>query len=181
MKLLTAQIEWDGYRVISLPVDFVLPVYPLMDWPHGRKALAMHDLWSTLRVTAAAGVLWMDNDVAADPDDLEAMSKAVEAEPHAMHTGWVKLWPASTGRPDWMWSHRAGELAKPIAHQGAYEDVAYIATGFLWTPRRLLDLACPQLRQLRWEQVDVFLSEIALGYGIPIRTVAGCYPKHLHF
>lgn len=141
----------------------------------------MSDLWQSVRADRPPGVLWVDPDIAFDPDDLDAMSSAVAIEPRSMHTGWVKLWPASTGRPDWIWSHRGGELGNPVAHQGELERVAYVATGFLFTPAELLDLAAAELHLLRWEQVDVYLSEVALRHAIPIETVPGCYPKHLHF
>lgn len=181
MRIVTAQIEWQGYRVKSIPVDYVLPVAPLDNWPHGRKALAMRDLWSKLRDAGTAGVLWLDPDVAADLDDLAAMQAAVDALPGAMHTGWVKLWPASTGRPEWIWSHRAGSFGFPVAHQGEFTTVAYIATGFLWTPAELLELAWPTMLHWRWEQVDVLLSELALAHDIGIYAAPGCNPKHLHF
>lgn len=181
MKLTTAQIEWDGFRVIGIPVDHVLHVTPEPNYPAGRKALHMSELWERVRTYPTPGILWIDPDIAADPDDLAAMAEAVEASPEDMHTGLVKLWPASTGWDHWIWSHRGGTLGQPAATQEVHPMVAYIATGFLWTPSRLLDLVFPRIKHGLFHEVDVALSEAALQAGIPARTVLGCQPKHLHF
>lgn len=181
MRLFTAQVMWANYRVISIPVDAIMDVWPESDYPHGRKAFHMCELWNGVRTYNYPGVLWMDPDVAADPDDLGAMQLAVQAAPEAMHTGLVKLWPESTGRPDWIWSHRGGTLGQPAATQEDLHQVAYVSTGFLWTPAVLLDLTLPGLAGAQWAEVDVALSERALLAGIPAWTVAGCQPKHLHF
>lgn len=98
-----------------------------------------------------------------------------------MHTGLVKLWPESTGRPDWIWSHRGGTLGSPVASQDESAPVSYVSTGFLFTPARLLDLAVSVMPFWQWAEVDVGLSEIALRAGIPAAVVPGCQPKHLHF
>lgn len=181
MKYITAQIEWQGHRIKSIPIDYVLHIRPAIGYDHGRKALHMAQLWARVRPLGCQGVLWLDPDVAADPDDLGAMLTAVRARPGDMHTGLVKLWPASTGRPEWMWSHRPGKLGFPVATQDEAAQVAYVATGFLWTPARLLDVALPVMAGWQWIEVDVGLSELALRHGIPAHTVPGCRPKHLHF
>jgi hypothetical protein len=141
----------------------------------------MSDLWRSVRQTGLQGMIWMDNDVAADPDDLAAMVEAVSQLPQDVHTAVVKAWPGSTSRPDWFWSHRPGTLGWPVASQDEYAPVAYVSTCMLWTPSRLLDLALPAMESWRWEQVDVGLSELALRHDITARAVHGCRPKHLHF
>lgn len=181
MNIRLAQIEWQGQRVNSLTPDYILPVIPLDNWPHGRKALHMSDLWASLAGEQLAGMVWMDNDVAADPDDWQALTEAIRAEPAALHTAVVKAWPGSTSRPDWFWSHRPGTLGYPVASQDEYAPVAYVSTCLLWTPARLLDLAQPVMSCWRWEQVDVGLSELALRHDIPARACHDCRPKHLHF
>lgn len=141
----------------------------------------MCELWLSAELAGAAGVLWLDPDVAADPDDLAVMTDAIEARPADMHTGLVKLWPQSTGWPHWIWSHRGGTIGSPAASQDDTAPVTYIATGFLWTPARLLDLAFPPGQSWQWHEVDVGLSELALAHGIAAHAVPGCRPKHLHF
>lgn len=177
----TAQVKWCNYRVNSIPADAIMDVWPEPNYPHGRKALHMSQLWNGIRANGIPGVLWLDPDIAADPDDLAAMTSAIDAAPAEMHTGLIKLWPESTGRDHWIWSHRGGTLGKPAATQEVIRTVAYVSTGFLWTPARLLDLAFPSIEGCQWDQVDVALSEYALTHGIPARTVPECRPKHLHF
>jgi hypothetical protein len=181
MRLPIAQIQWKGFRVNSLAPDYVLDIWPEPGWDHGRKAREMSDLWTGQLAGRAHGVLWMDPDIAADPDDLAAMQQAVSGSTGAMLTGLVKLWPQSTSRHDWIWSHRGGTIGFPAATQDETAPVSYISLGFLWTPSRLLDLAFPAGRNWRWEQVDVGLSELALSHGIPAATVPECRPKHLHY
>lgn len=177
----SAQVQWCNYRVISIPVNYIMDVWPEPDYPHGRKAFHMGELWRKLPELAIPGVLWLDPDVAADPDDLAAMTQAIIGSPEDMHTGLVKLWPESTGRDTWIWSHRGGTLGAPVATQEVTPIVSYVSTGFLWTPARLLDIVFPGMMPAQWDQVDVGLSEAALMAGIPARTVPGCQPKHLHF
>lgn len=141
----------------------------------------MSRIWRRVRHTGVTGILWLDPDIAADPDDLAAMNAAVLEHPADLLTGAVKLWPESTGRPDWIWSHRGGTLGFPVATQEETAPVAYVAQGFLYTPARLLDLVFPAHEGAQWAEVDVLLSEYALSNGIPARLVAGCRPKHLHF
>lgn len=181
MRIVIAQIMWRNFRVNSLAVDHVLDIQPVEGYPHGRKALAMSDLWRTYVHNRPAGLLWLDPDVAADPDDLAAMTDAIEAAPAAVHTGLVKLWPRSTSRDAWIWSHRGGSLGSPAATQIEDVPIAYVSTCFLWTPAQLLDLAFPAGASWQWDQVDVGLSELALTHGIPLYGVAGCRPKHLHY
>ena len=181
MGLFLAQYEWQGYRVKGLIPDLVIPLKPLPDWPQGRKGQATADAWADHRSITPAGLLVMDNDIAADPGDLAAMLEAVDQRPDAVHVGLVKLWPASTGRPDWIWSHRGGTLGSPIPHRVWLNPIAYFATGFTWLPSRLLDLASPQLRECTFPEFDVCLSEVALRHGIRTHSVPACFPKHLHF
>lgn len=181
MNLYTAQVKWAGYRVDSITVDTEMDVWPTPEYPHGQKALHMNNTWERMREYRIPGILWLDPDVAADPDDLAAMQQAVEMAPACMHTGLVKLWPESTQLDHWIWSHRLGTLGQPIATQLVTDVVAYVSTGFLWTPAELLDLVFPLIRDAQWAEVDVALSEHALQAGIIARTVTGCQPKHLHF
>lgn len=144
-------------------------------------AKGMSDLALLLHHSGAPGVLWLDCDVAADPDDYEAMAAVVQVLPEDVHTGMVKLWPTSTSRDTWIWSHRGGTLGAPAATQDESTPVAYVSTNFLWIPARLLSLAFPAGASWQWTEIDVQLSEIALRNEIPAHAVLACRPKHLHF
>lgn len=181
MFLTAAQFSWCNFRVESIPPDYVLPIWPTEQYPNGQKAALLSDLWAMRRSFGDPGLLVFDPDVAADPDDLDAMGEAVYDTPADVHTGMVKLWAHSTGRDDWIWSHRGGTIGAPIASQDEAAPVSYFATGFLWLPERLLDLAFPVFRWWTWLELDVRLPELAMEAGIPAHVVSGCRPKHLHF
>jgi hypothetical protein len=176
-----AQSMWCDYRVISLAPDYIIDVWPEKGWEHGREAAGIGRAWELARQTAAAGLLLLGCDVAADPDDHLAMATAIDAEPGDVHTGLVKLWPESTGRQDWIWSHRGGNLGNPAATQDDTAPACYFSLGFTWLPGRLLDLASPQIGSWRWGETDVRLSELAIASGIAVHLVPSCRPKHLHF
>lgn len=127
------------------------------------------------------GVLLLGCDVAADPDDYEAIDAAQWLRQGLVLTGLVKLWPASTGRPEWMWSHRGGKLGHPEAGQLDIIFPRYFSLGFVFIPRILMDLAFPEHANWQWGEMDVGLSELAMRNGIPARVVYGATPKHLHF
>lgn len=175
------QSEWCGYRVISLAADYVIHIAPEPGYEHGREMAGVARVWEHADRQGAIGLLLLGCDVAADPDDLEAMNAAVLEHPADLHTGMVKLWPESTSRDDWMWSHRGGTLGSPAATQDETAPVAYVSLGFLWTPARLLDLAAPVMSGWQWGNADVRLSELALEHGIAAHSVPHCRPKHLHF
>lgn len=181
MRIPICQTVWRNFRIVSLPVDYLLDVHPRPGFPYGLKGRDFSALWRDLPEARPAGLLLLDPDVAADPDDLAAMTAAVLEAPQLLHTGAVKLWPVSTGLDDWIWSHRGGTLGWPAATQQEDVPIAYVATDMLWAPARLLDLVAEAGSDWTVFQFDVGLSEIALAHGIEARLVPGCRPKHLHF
>jgi hypothetical protein len=179
--LTVCQSMWCNYRVISLQADYVIDIRPEENWPTGREAAGIGLAWSMARAEGRPGLLLLGCDVAADLDDLDAMAEAAGQLPEDLHTGMVKLWPESTARKDWMWSHRGGTLGQPAATQDGSAPVSYVSLGFLWVPGRLLDLASPTIASWRHGEADVRLSELALTHGVPAHAVQACRPKHLHF
>lgn len=175
------QTEWQGYRINSLTPAHILRVIPEPGFPDGRRSQLTADLWASHGAGHWAGMLWLDCDVAADPDDLAAMAEAVKADPEQVYTGMIKLWPRSTGAAAWFWSHRAGPPSAPICTQAEVEDATNFALGFLWTPARLMNLALPWLRSWRYREIDCGLSELAWRHDIRARAVLDCRPKHLHY
>lgn len=181
MKIPIAQSQWCGYRVISLAANHIIDVWPSPEYPKGNEAGKIAECWESNRDSGYPGLLLLGCDVAADPDDLAAMVASVAQLPADLHTGMVKLWPASTGRQTWMWSHRTGTLGEPAVITDERAQPTYVSLGFLWCPARLLNLAAPIMG--RWEhgEADVRLSEVAIRAGIPAHAVADCRPKHLHY
>lgn len=181
MKLTIVQSQWNGFRIDGLTPDHVLDVRPEPGFERGREAKLLSDLWLGVRDSGIEGLLLLGCDVAADPGDYELMQRAVTYQPRRVHTGLVKLWPASTGRSEWMWSHRGGTMGNPEAGQGDIRPVVYFSLGFLWVPRALLDVAFPAYQGWRWGQMDTGLSELAFHHRINVQLVAGCEPRHMHF
>lgn len=181
MEFPIIQSVWQGFAIDSLPVTHRLDIKPEEGFPQGREAYLLSEKWKDIRGHDIAGVLLLGCDVAADPDDYQAMKASVLGAPTSVHTGLVKLWPASTGRLEWMWSHRGGSLGAPEAGQLDIIHPAYFSLGFVFIPRMLMDLAFPDNAGWKWGQMDVGLSEIALRHHIPIKVVYDAQPKHLHF
>lgn len=181
MYIPVAQIEWQGERAKGVTPDFILPVIPEPEYEHGRKGLLSSALWLNHTDAAWPGIIWVDPDVAADPGDLEAMLTAAAELPQDVHTGLVKLWPASTGLRTWIWSHRGGTLGNPVATQDPAVPIAYVSTCFLYVPARLMKRVAADMASWPWFGFDVRLSEAALRAGVPMHAVAACQPKHLHF
>lgn len=181
MKMPIAQSQWCGYRVISLAANHIIDVWPTPDKPKGNEAEKIAECWKANSDSGYPGLLLLGCDIAADPDDLAAMAASVAQLPADLHTGMVKLWPASTSRDTWMWSHRTGSLGQPAVITDERAQPTYVSLGFLWVPARLLDLAAPVMGRWQHGDTDVQLSEVAIRAGIPAHAVPDCRPKHLHF
>lgn len=175
------QAAWHGYRINSIPVDQVINVGSPPEFPDNHRAILMADAWQVLRKKGCDGIWWLTCDVALDPDDQIAMIKSINQRPEHVWTGMVKLWPQSTGRDTWMWSHRGGSMGNPVATQDETAPVTYFSIDCVWTPAALLDLAMAQIEEWPWNHIDVKLSELAIYHRIPVHLVHGCRPKHLHF
>lgn len=181
MRMPIAQIEWSGKRVQGIAPDHIIRAIPEPDWPTGRAAAGRAEVWRQLAQQGAAGVLWLDNDVAADPDDLDALAQLVDLHPGDVVTATVKLWPASTGRPAWMYGHRWAEAPSDLEAQRWYVSPRFWTTSMVWTPARLLDLALPEMPQRPWHGFDLWLNRLASSHDIPAWAARDCCPKHLHF
>lgn len=181
MQIPLVQIEWMGWRISSLTPDHILRVIPEAGYPRGRKGKLLADIWAGVYGLGADGLVLMDPDVVADPDDWAALAGAASSDPTSVHTGVLKLWPASTGLTGWIWSHRGGRLGYPENTQDERARIAYVSTGFVYLPGRLLDAASAWLPGAHFLDVDPGLSETALQAGIPMLAVPACRPKHVHF
>lgn len=98
----------------------------------------------------------------------------VQVAPH-------KLWPASTGRNDWVWGHGPWQEPIPVMTQELHRHPGWFAMGLTWTPARLLDAAAPDMPAWEYGQTDMGLSRIARQLAIPVMVVAPARPKHMHF
>lgn len=181
MYIPVVQFAWEGRRIHGVIPDHVINAAHIPGPPGSSRYIKLANLIADAPDIFPAGIILMDCDIAADPDDLAAMREAAQLAPGDVHTALVKNWPASTGRGEWMWSHRGGTLGAPVASQEIADPPAYFATDLTYLPPLLLNLARPLMHAWKWFEGDVQLSEIALRHGIPAHLVRGARPKHLHF
>lgn len=141
----------------------------------------MAEAWEHWAAQGAPGVIWIDPDIVADPDDLAAMTARISYWPGAVWCSLHKLWPASTGRDDWVWAH--GRWAEPVPEmtQQAMVMPGWFALGMTYTPAILLDKVAADLPCWVFGTIDMGLSAAARATGIPIRVAHECQPKHLHY
>lgn len=154
-------------------------VTPEPGFPQGRKGLAIASAWQAFGGTQQAdGMILADKDVALDPQMILAMSAAVHAEPAAVHTAPVRIWPATTGRAQWTWAHWRDQPSQHVD-----EDPVWFSFCFTYLPRALLDHADRQagLRTWTYPSVDARMSKLAAQLRIPVRVVPDCYPVHVHW
>lgn len=181
MHIPLIQVEWAGHRIQSLRPDRVLGVRPAVGRPKGYKGEAMADAWAACRPAGAAGILWMDPDIVADLGDLETMHECIAQIPEAVWVAPHKLWPASTGRQEWVWGHGPWAGTAPGMTQDLERRPGWFAMGFTFTPAELLDLAWADLRVWEYGMIDMGLSRYAREAGIPIKVAYGACPRHVHF
>ena len=175
------QVAWNSQRIRSLPQAQPLYVAPEDGAPKGRKARRMAEWWKENRDSPIPGVIWMDPDIVADPGDVLAMDTAIRNHPEWVHVIPHKLWPASTGRAEWVWGHGRWTRNGPEMSQRNYEAAEWFSMGFTYTPRDLLDVAAPQMVAWDYGMCDMGLSRIAREQYINARSVYWAEVKHLHY
>lgn len=175
------QIEWDGKRIRSLKPDHILRAAPAEDEPTGHKCAQMADYWREIRGSDVPGVIWMDPDIVADPYDLALIREDIEAEPGVMRVTPHRLWPAATHRDEWAWAHGHVEDGRAILDQIFWPDPEWMALGFTYTPRRLLNIAVTDMPAWHFTQCDIELSRYAREFGIKMGLTYWSEVKHVHF
>lgn len=182
-EFVICRVNWDRtappFHMPGAVRWFDLHVGPEPGRPFGRRGLAIAGAWAQLGNRECRGMLMMDGDVAIDPLDLAAMGDAIGQDPAMVLVGPVRLWPASTMRPSWVWGHWT---AGPGPTQEMITEPDRWGLGFTYLPRRLLELAAAAgLKQWTFPNVDVRMSDVARRHGIRARVVEDCHPKHLHY
>jgi hypothetical protein len=158
---------------------FDLHIDPTPEHPFGSKGHAFSEAWRVLGNKECAGMLLMDADVSIDPIDYSAMGEAVNAEPAAVHTAPVRLWPASTQRASWIWGHWCDECKQGQQFCAQPDRFTF---SFTYLPRRLLSLADKAgLKGWTFPGVDLRMAAVAKRNNIPVRVVPECHPKHMHY
>ena len=173
------RLNWDRTAIPLREAKryFNLAISPEPEYPFGRKGLALAAAWRQLGTPGAAGMLILDGDVAIDPCDTAAMLAAVEGEPRCVHVAPVRLWPASTKRPAWVWGHGRGTFDRGDPDN---PDVWGLSLTFL--PRRLIE-ACVRAGLETWTypNVDRFIHRECRRLKIPAWVVRDARPVHLNY
>lgn len=116
-----------------------------------------------------------------DPWDAKRMADSIDSMPDSVLVAPHKLWPASTGRLEWVWGHGLWQEPHPVMSQVLHYQAEWFAMGFTYTPRKLLDLALPHMSAWHYGQVDMGLSRLAREHGIDARRLTFCEVKHVHY
>jgi hypothetical protein len=183
VEFVFCRVNWDRtappFHMPGAVRWFDLHVGPEPGHPFGRRGAAIAGAWRQLGNRGDAGMLLLDGDVAIDPLDLAAMGDAIPQTPRMVLVGPVRLWPASTMRPDWVWGHwKAG----PGPGQEMVTRPDRFGFGFTYLPRALIERAIRAgLEEWTFPNVDMKMADAARAGRIRARVVEGCHPKHLHY
>lgn len=171
-------IQYGSNNVVNSVKFHPLIINPELQYPLGRKGLALWSAWQQLGVKADAdGMLIADSDVAIDPSMVATMFNAIHERPNDVHTAPVKLWPSSTGRIDWIWAHWKDEASQTIDN-----DARFFSFCFTYLPKRLFN-ACEKggIKGWTYPNVDASVSDWARRANIPGHSVPGIEPVHMHW
>jgi hypothetical protein len=178
--ILCVRVDWDR-TALPLPASLRyhhLHVDPEPGFPFGRKGRQLAAAWEHLSGPEFDGMLIMDGDVLIDPADHSAMMAAIDAQPALVHTAPVRIWPASTKRPGWVWSHWAEGASQDIDRHG----VKWFSFCYTYLPAALITRSLRAgLASWQYPGVDSQVSRTAAAAGIGVDVVRGCWPKHLHW
>jgi hypothetical protein len=160
------------------------PIYvsPEPQYPVGRKGLALAGAWEHLSQgngagAIADGMLIADADVALDPQIVITMMDHIGTDPGSVWTAPVRIWPVSTLRGQWTWSHWETEASQEI------DEVAnWFSFCFTYLPRVLIETCLKSgLKTWTYPKVDASVARVARRTGIKGRVVPDCFPVHLHW
>lgn len=176
---LFARFNWDHTAFAYLPrlpyVTFKdIHIAPEPEWPTGRKGLMLARFWQQQQQNRdRIGILLLDGDVIADPEDIRAMIRAIEQETDAVHTAPVKLWYGG----NWVWSHQGEDMHLT---QTCLTDPYYFSFGLTFIPASVMNAAIKAgLADWHYPYVDENISHIANKMNTQIRVVLQSYPKHI--
>lgn len=180
-SFLYLHIAWRGEVLKDFPSFRKVDIIPTNEHPLGRKGYTLTQCWKTMKESHTKGMLILDGDVAIDPVDFALMYNAMRADNDAIHIGPSRIWPKSTGHPDWIWAHRKfGTTYKDWKEFRTDVDTASFC--FTYIPARVIN-ACISSGMEKWiyPEVDKSVFEIARKLEIRYNVVEGCYPKHMNF
>lgn len=121
------------------------------------------------------GIMIMDGDVVADPEDIRAMAFAVSEETDAVHTAPVKLWYSG----QWVWSHQGEDMQLT---KECLTSPYYYSFCLTFIPADVMNASIKAgLADWYYPYVDENVSRITQKLKVPVRVVLNAYPKHVHW
>jgi hypothetical protein len=176
------RLDWDHTAIPLREAKrfFTVRVFPEPEYPFGRKGLTLTAAWNRLGANATGpncdGMVILDGDTAIDPGDFVAMNQAIGAEPTAVHVAPVKLWPASTKQPSWIWGHGKGNFT-----QEDTDEPDRYGLSFTYLPRKLIENCIKNgLETWAYPTMDVRIAQQSRKLKLPVRVVRDASPKHLN-
>jgi hypothetical protein len=176
---LFARFNWDHTAFPYVPkvpsVTFKdIHILPEPEFPTGRKGLSLARYWQQQQQgRERIGILLLDGDVLADPEDIRAMRRAIGDETGAVHTAPVKLWYQG----EWVWSHQGEDMQLT---KECLTAPYYFSFGLTYIPAAVMNAAIKAgLDSWYYPYVDENVSHIARKIDVPVRVVLAAYPKHI--
>lgn len=146
------------------------------EFPTGRKGLMLARYWQQQQQGhARIGILLLDGDVIADPEDIRAMVWAIDDAPESVHIAPVKLWYGG----QWFWSHQSEEMQ--LTRECLLHPF-YFSFCLTYIPASVMVASIKAgLADWYYPYVDENVSKIANKIGVSVNVVLQSYPKHLHW
>jgi hypothetical protein len=179
-EILCVRKSWNNTALnIPIPGNFyLLHINPSADHPFGEKGKVLANGWRQLGNENMAGMLILDGDVAIEPGDLTNMLAAIHEHDKMVVVAPVRIWPKSTKRNSWVWSHWSDHGSQVMET----ENVRWFTFNFTYLPRKVIEQALSDgLVDWTYPSVDTRMSKAAMRAEVPVYVAENVLPKHLHF
>jgi len=179
-QVVLVRVSWDRTAVPLRAASrfYTLNIAPEPGYPFGRRGLGMAAAWRQLAGPQAAGMVFLDGDVAIDPIDVAAMLNAIDREPGRPHVAPVRLWPSSTKQARWVWGHGNGGFF----HDQDPDECDYFGLSFTYLPAQLItDCMRHGMDSWTYPHVDTQIRRRAAALKMTARVVRQASPKHLNY
>jgi hypothetical protein len=178
---LFVRFNWDHTALPMVPSPWQVTfkdihISPEPEYPCGRKGLMLARYWEQQKEGIdRIGIMILDGDVLADPEDIRALAESVASEPDAVHTAPVRLWYSG----QWFWSHQGEDMKLT---RECLMNPYYFSFCLTFIPTEVMNAAIKAgLDTWYYPYVDKNMSEIAAKIGAPVRVALKSYPKHMHW
>lgn len=183
-NVICVRVNWDRTALPYRPAGnwYDVHVSPEPGYPAGRKGLQLAGAWAQYAGRDITGMVIMDGDVVADPEDIREMLNAIHVAPRSVWTAWARLWRPVDGVdpwPGWVWGHWARNPSQDRL------EASYTPRRFsfclTYLPRHLIeDCRRNGLENWTFPHVDRRVAARAEALDIPVGVV-DIEVKHVHW